>query len=203
MKLNIGCGHDLLDGYVNLDRSDAVGADVVFDLEACKKRKKLPFEDNTFDEIFASHILEHVKNILPLMEELYRVAKPDCHFLIRVPHGGTATAFDDPTHIRQFYPTSFWYFCQPAYARADYHYRADWKVEQIILTVHPRLSEKLERAGIDLSFAIDHLQNIVYEQLAIMTAVKPARPVDTETEPVRPVLQVLTEDGTFPEELIA
>jgi hypothetical protein len=183
-KLHLGCGHDYMDGYINLDSSRDVRADVYFNLEACKK-KRLPFIDNTFDEIQANHLIEHIHNILP----------------IRVPYGASASAFDDPTHIRQLYPLSFFYFGQPAYHRTDYGYRGDWQTEEIGLTVLPQLAQKLNQAEIDLGFVINHLHNIVHEMLVALTAVKPARPQELDAQKFpKPIIQILNEDGSIPVE---
>jgi predicted SAM-dependent methyltransferase len=57
MKLNIGCGKKILEGYVNLDKIKLPGVDVVQDLN------KYPweFQDNTFDEIYADNVMEHLE----------------------------------------------------------------------------------------------------------------------------------------------
>ena len=36
----------------------------------------IPFEDNTFDYIFASHVMEHIPDDIQAMSELYRTVKP-------------------------------------------------------------------------------------------------------------------------------
>ena len=51
-KLNLGCGKDIKGGYINLDVVD-YGGNMIHDINTFP----YPFEDNTFDEIFASHIL--------------------------------------------------------------------------------------------------------------------------------------------------
>jgi len=38
-------------------------------------KEKFPFEDNTFDFILVKSAIEHVRNIYPFMEEVYRVLK--------------------------------------------------------------------------------------------------------------------------------
>lgn len=195
MKLNIGCGQDFLDDYINLDISRNVKADTYFDLESCGLNHTLPFEDNSFEEIQANHILEHIEHILPLMQELYRVAKPDCLFLIRVPYGATRSAFDDPTHVRYLYPSSFIYFGQPAYWRADYNYHGDWKVDEVGLTILPHIAERLQSSGIELPFAVDHLNNVVNEMVVALRAVKPSRLRSSDLqELIRPSIVVLTDE---------
>jgi hypothetical protein len=52
--------------------------------------------------------------------------------LVAVPAAYSLEALEDPTHCRQFVPSSFYYFGQPAYWNADYDYTADWQVEDIL-----------------------------------------------------------------------
>ena len=47
MKLNLGCGHDHKDGYINVDVSDLGNPDQVVDLEVLP----WPWEDNAIEEI--------------------------------------------------------------------------------------------------------------------------------------------------------
>jgi len=105
LKLNLGCGKSHPQGYVNIDKSPAVNPDVEVDLE----KGHLPYEDNAVDEIIAIHFLEHVHNIIPLMNECYRVLKPSGKMLIVVPQNeGT---WCDPTHVRAFNKLSWRYYC--------------------------------------------------------------------------------------------
>ncbi|MFO8235923.1 MAG: methyltransferase domain-containing protein [Bacteroidales bacterium] len=46
---------------------------------------KIPFETNSFDVIFANHLLEHVENDLIVMKEFYRVMKPGGWGIFQVP----------------------------------------------------------------------------------------------------------------------
>ncbi len=46
---------------------------------------RLPFQDNTFDRIIASEVLEHIHNDEDALDELYRVLKPDGILAITVP----------------------------------------------------------------------------------------------------------------------
>lgn len=53
IKLNLGCGSDYIDGYVNVDAYADARVDARYDII------KLPYEDNTVDEIRAFHVIEH------------------------------------------------------------------------------------------------------------------------------------------------
>jgi predicted SAM-dependent methyltransferase len=54
MKLNLGCHVWKLDGFTNVDIDPKMNPDVLADV------LKLPFEDNSVDEIYAGHIIEHL-----------------------------------------------------------------------------------------------------------------------------------------------
>ena len=84
------------------------------------RAERLPFEDNSATHILMSHVLEHIQNPLPMMEELYRVAKPGCLMVIACPYGSSDDAWEDPTHVRPIFASSTLYFSQPAYWKADY-----------------------------------------------------------------------------------
>lgn len=170
--LHLGCGHELIPGWINLDVSDRVGANLVFDLELCG-HTRLPIDDNSIDGFFMCHVFEHIDNTLAMMQELYRIAKPKARFVIRVPHGASNGAFDDPTHKRPYFPSSFMYFAQPAYSRADYNYLADWQVTRVKLVVDSGLLNTETEARI--LERINSERNLVLEMIVELCAVKPQR----------------------------
>lgn len=174
-RLNIGCGRDIKPGYINLDRVSGPGVDVVTELEALAVHP-LPFEDNSIDQFVMSHVIEHIENVLPMMEELYRVAKPDAEMVIRCPHGASDDADEDPTHVRRMFHGSFLAFAQPYYWRADYGYRGDWSTENVQMIV-PRKSAKSSNSKLIFE-KIRHRRNMVVEMVATLHAVKPARAQD-------------------------
>jgi len=105
-KLNLGAGKlDVREEYVNLDKVKYPKIDVVWDLN----KLPLPFGDNQFEEILAYSILESVYYV-PLMDELYRILKPNGIIKIRVPHFTYVEAYADPTHINYFSYLTFFYF---------------------------------------------------------------------------------------------
>ena len=104
MKLNLGSGNKKIDGFINLDIDESTNPDVVCDLN----KGVLPFQDNTFDEILAFHILEHIGDgFMDLMKDIYRVSKPDANIHIRIPHHNHWTFHTDPTHVRSITVNTF------------------------------------------------------------------------------------------------
>lgn len=104
--LDIGCGPYKASGFIGLDMCRVDGVDVVADLES----RVLPFAANSFDVVYASHVLEHIQNLDKLMQEVSRVLKPGGLFLVRVPYAGSLRAFQDPTHVRFFTLKTLEYF---------------------------------------------------------------------------------------------
>ena len=49
MKLNVGCGRNTLEGWLNLDSQALPGVDIVADLDACEAAP-LPLSDNCVEE---------------------------------------------------------------------------------------------------------------------------------------------------------
>ena len=111
MKLNLGCGYNKFDGYVNVDHDPKCKPDITADLEGV-----LPFEDNSVDEIIMFHVLEHlgqdVKTYFKIWQELYRVLKDQGEIKITVPHWNHENFHHDPTHVRKVTPVGVNMFSQ-------------------------------------------------------------------------------------------
>ncbi len=82
IKLNLGCGNDLKDGYINIDRfNNTGGVDLVCDI------LQLPFPNNSVDEIYLSHVFEHlpINKTYVGIDEWKRVLKVGGSIEIRIP----------------------------------------------------------------------------------------------------------------------
>jgi len=104
--LNLGCGERKLPGALNLDASSRTSPDIVHDLD----RHPWPLSDDSFDEVHAYDVLEHLKDVIGFMEELHRVCAPEATVHLTVPHFSSANAWRDPTHRRSFAHDSVRYF---------------------------------------------------------------------------------------------
>lgn len=187
LRVNVGCGKDVLEGWVNIDQEELSGVDVIADLDQCADTP-LPLEDDSADEFLLSHIIEHLEHPLPLMQELHRIAKSGARAIIRVPHGASDDAYEDPTHVQQYFHGSFGYFSQPFYWRADYGYRGDWKAEKIELIVPREGNEGVPPEQI--MKRIKTLRNQVLEMVVELSAVKPARPASKDLQ-TNSVIQIV------------
>lgn len=87
MKVELGGGVRPREGYVNCDLLAVPGVDHVLDFERLGVNGvRLPFPDDSVDELYSSHCLEHVKNIPGVLREIARVCKLGAAVEIRVPH---------------------------------------------------------------------------------------------------------------------
>ena len=91
IKLDVGCGPAPHEGYIGVDTIKYSEKIVKFNLEDIPK-EKLPFENESIDEIICYHTLEHVDNPMQVVEEFYRILKPGKKLIIKVPYFAHNTA---------------------------------------------------------------------------------------------------------------
>jgi SAM-dependent methyltransferase len=75
VKLHLGCGSRLFEGYLNID-GDYMAHDpnvLIHDIT-----KPFPLPDDCVDEILSVHVVEHLSRqyILPMYREFYRILRP-------------------------------------------------------------------------------------------------------------------------------
>lgn len=149
-ELLIGCGSSMLkkitvsghEQFTNLTRLDINAdhnPDVVWDL----RQHPLPFEDNTFDEIHAYEVLEHLaqqgdyKFFFAEFSEYWRILKNKGFFFLTVPDRNSVWAWGDPSHTRIIQIENLTYLDQDAYKQQvgitsisdfRYLYKANFKI---------------------------------------------------------------------------
>lgn len=109
IKLDLGCGGKKRNDsrFIGIDKfkhSDDV--DIVRDID----NRGISFGDETVDLVYASHFLEHLDNLIFVVEEVWRVLKPDGIFEIISPQGDMAEMH--PDHKRTIHP-GIWGFWNP------------------------------------------------------------------------------------------
>ena len=111
LLLDVGCGRGF---YVKAFRRNniiAIGMDseTVQEVTVCPAwivdiEKPWPLSDNLCDFIFCKSTLEHTREPLNVLKEMYRVLKPYGRVIILVPdwHSQWKNFYDDVTHQRPF-----------------------------------------------------------------------------------------------------
>lgn len=104
--LDVGCGAAKTPGALGMDLLPLPGVDIVHDLN----RFPWPLEDNRFDGVVCSHVLEHLADLVSAMNEIHRVSKNGAQVTIVTPHFSSLNSWEDPTHTRHFARRSFSFF---------------------------------------------------------------------------------------------
>jgi len=112
-KLNLGSGVDHKEGYINIDHNHLANPDIIHDLNVYP----YPFAEGEFDEVVASHIIEHLDKPFEVMRELHRILKVDGVLHVKVPH--FSRGFTHAEHAHGFDITFPLYF-NPAFTKSGY-----------------------------------------------------------------------------------
>lgn len=105
MRLDLGSGAHPRDGFDGADVVD-LGQRFTVDLD----QAPWPWDDSTVDEVWCSHLVEHVADLAAFMDELWRVMAPGAVAEITHPYAWSDQAVADPTHRRQLVEMSWYYF---------------------------------------------------------------------------------------------
>lgn len=128
VKLDLGSGFTKPAGWIGIDKVQwGNQTDIVMDLDS--PTVNLGFGDDSVTDVRAIHFLEHIHNILPLMNEIWRVLMPGGKLDIIVPLAGSRGSFDDPEHVRFFSEGTFSYFTPEAPGNYLHPDTRPWKIE--------------------------------------------------------------------------
>lgn len=76
VKLHLGCGPHVWEDWINVEGEFAGNQPgvILFDITA----SSYPLPSNSVDEIFTSHVIEHIdyNHVLPMLKEWHRILKP-------------------------------------------------------------------------------------------------------------------------------
>jgi len=132
----IALGEPVWSNLTTLDYSPDCHPDIVWDLN----ETPWPLLDNTYDEVHAYEVLEHLGRqgdyvaFFAHFSEIWRVLKPGGHLFATVPAPGSPWVWGDPGHTRSISMESLTYLNQEEYVRqvevmTDYRriYHADFR----------------------------------------------------------------------------
>jgi SAM-dependent methyltransferase len=106
--LDVGCGVNKYPGAIGVDRNARTRADVLCELD----HFPYPFRDDSFDQLRAVHVIEHVSDVIRTIEEFHRLVRDGGSIHIVTPHYTDFSSFCDPTHRWHLNSFSLRYFGQ-------------------------------------------------------------------------------------------
>jgi len=133
MKINLGCGNDIKEGYINHDiRKHRDDIDITFDLNEKNWIPLLEPSDNSyslthvsFDEIRAWDVLEHLDSVINFMDNCWDLLKNNGVLDIKVCGYQNESFHIDPTHKKGYHIKSFDYFIPGTELGKEYGYYSD------------------------------------------------------------------------------
>ncbi len=110
IKLDIGCGASKQPTFVGMDYHQYGDVDIVHDIE----KIPWPLPDESVVQAISSHVLEHIDPhggvFINVMNEIWRVLKPEAQFAFVVPYGANDLFVQDPSHCNPMNEVTMYYF---------------------------------------------------------------------------------------------
>lgn len=103
LAVDLCCGKNPRQGYLGVDK-----------MYGCDLDNTWPFANNSVGVFRAHDALEHLKNPINTMKEIYRCLAPNGWLLSQTPSTDGRGAFQDPTHVSFWNSNSFWYYTKKA-----------------------------------------------------------------------------------------
>jgi len=87
--LDIGCGNKPYESLFQDSTSDYVGCDVIQSnlnkVDVLAPANNIPLKDESFDTVFSTQVIEHVEDHQGLVNEAFRLLKPEGYFILSGP----------------------------------------------------------------------------------------------------------------------
>lgn len=180
-RLNIGCAGNPLPGWDNLDKDARTKPNIVWDLGGVNNENDgyhnpplhLPCPPNSYDTIFASHVLEHIpqERLFDVFNDLHQIIKPGGFLIAITPYGSSDDAWDNPHHRQLFTENTYAYFSKRLYEiEGSAGYRAyegesysDWTIAETRLVPYKEFENDPE-----IGYKKKHLRNVIQELQVVM-----------------------------------
>ena len=117
----VGSGKSYDQDKLNIDVNEKWHPDIVanisdvdlLDREFSSRRfGNVRLTSSLFDSILASHVLQHIEDMVTAMTNCITLLAPEGLFYISVPYDLSYGAWQDPTHVRAMNERSWLYYCE-------------------------------------------------------------------------------------------
>lgn len=149
-RLDVGCGINKQPGYIGMDMINHPCVDIVHDVQEFP----WPIDSNSCFQVLMSHLWEHIepKYRFQVMDEIWRIMRPDGQLLIAAPYAGSWGDAAHPAHYGCPNEATFTFFDPdyPLYKACSYKKPKPWKIIRneyhmggnIELILEPRKNEQ-------------------------------------------------------------
>jgi SAM-dependent methyltransferase len=158
LRLDLGCGNAKRPGFVGLDMFPGDQVDHVLDLTA----DRFPFDDDSVDEVFSAHFLEHIDEPNHVFAEIGRVCRDGARIEFWTPYAWTNEAFLYG-HLHGI-TEEMWIHLgvshRDLYAAM---LRGHWLLREFVFVIDQSTIDDLARHGVSLDFAVRYYKGVVRE----------------------------------------
>jgi predicted SAM-dependent methyltransferase len=158
LRIDLGCGSAKREGFVGLDYVDLPEVDHVLDLTT----ERFPFDDDSVDEVFSAHFLEHIDEPNHVFEEIGRICRDGARIEIWTPYAWTNEAFLYG-HIH-YISEEMWQHLgvshRDVYASM---LKGRWQLRRFVFVVDEATLADLAAYSTSIDFAIKYFKGVVRE----------------------------------------
>ncbi len=119
----MGCGELQFSDCLNADIRKTKIVDIIVNFD----KFFYPFKDGSFENVYAYDIIEHLDDIIKVIEEIYRILKSEGKIFIKTTYWQAENSFTDLTHKHFFTLKSFDYFDPSTMLGKKYGFYSDKK----------------------------------------------------------------------------
>jgi SAM-dependent methyltransferase len=148
MNVDIGCGRFKKEGFIGIDMQRLPGVDIVSNVDY-----GIPLVDDSVDEIYCSHTIEHLGAVDRFLRELCRVCRKGALIELRMPYYSYRFALN-PGHKYTFSDDWFAEVIRN-------HYGSLMSLERVEYKECPGIRTELERHRVEFEFAKRHFNNVI------------------------------------------
>lgn len=187
-RINLGCGFQKHKDFINVDCNSVVEPDENVDLNVLP----WPWKSNDYNHIVAKDILEHLgndnKDFIKVVKEMYRISDNGAIWEISTPHWRCDTALDDPSHKRLITVGMMNMFNRKlieekvmqggSESLIAFEEDVDIEVVDVEFDYTSPYEQRIKENSIaeeELSFALNHLNNVALSTKMLIQVHKPPR----------------------------
>jgi SAM-dependent methyltransferase len=158
LKIDLGCGLRKKAGTLGIDIYPHPGVDYVLDLQT----EPIPCSDRSVEYVYSSHFLEHIKNPIPIFQEISRVCIDGAKLEFWTPYGWSNSAFIFG-HELFFNEDHYLHLCVWHSDLWSKTLKARWLLKEFTYVIDPIVLVELYRHQTPIDFAIKYFKDCVRE----------------------------------------